>query len=233
MASQLTSSLLQELPGIYQENPFLGQFLLAFEKILLGLNDGVDIPQPETGQTPFFIQGIEESIALLPTLFDPQSTPTEFLSWLADWTTFTLQQEINPKKQREFIANIIHRYRYRGTKENLKRLLGIFVVGQHEIIESSTGELQIGVNSTLGVDTYLGGGEPHFFRVRLVLPQNLANDRATLDRQQKIAHALIDLEKPAHTIYELEVIYPNTIQIGRRSTIGVDTFLGNLPIESI
>ena len=33
------SGLLQYLPAIYREDPFLGQFLLAFEKILLGRDD--------------------------------------------------------------------------------------------------------------------------------------------------------------------------------------------------
>ena len=33
------SELLQYLPAIYSEEPFLGQFLLAFEKILLGRDD--------------------------------------------------------------------------------------------------------------------------------------------------------------------------------------------------
>ena len=41
------SSLQQYLPAIYREHPFLGQFLLAFEKILLGLRD--EVPFPDLG----------------------------------------------------------------------------------------------------------------------------------------------------------------------------------------
>ena len=207
MASQLTSSLLQELPEIYQENPFLGQFLLAFEKILLGLKDDKTFPKTQG----IVHQGIEASITQVPVLFDPKNTLEEFLSWLADWTAFSLQLEITQGQQRNFIANVIHRYRYRGTKANLERLLSIFVEADHKVTETETA---------------------HFFRVKLVLPVRFDNDRANLERQVAIARALIDLEKPAHTTYELEVVYPGTIQIGIRSTIGIDTLLGDIPAKA-
>ena len=35
------SNLLDYLPAIYQSDPFIGQYLLAFEKVLLGINDDV------------------------------------------------------------------------------------------------------------------------------------------------------------------------------------------------
>jgi len=43
-------------------------------------------------------------------------------------------------------------------------------------------------------------------------------------RQSDIVRALIDLEKPAHTDYELELRYP-TMQLGVHSTVGLDTLL--------
>ena len=46
-------------------------------------------------------------------------------------------------------------------------------------------------------------------------------------RQIAITRALIELEKPAHTDYELDWIYP-TMQIGVHSTVGVDTLLGTV-----
>lgn len=38
------SRLLQSLPAMYHGDPFLGQFLIAFEKVLLGLQDDVTSP---------------------------------------------------------------------------------------------------------------------------------------------------------------------------------------------
>ena len=52
---------------------------------------------------------------------------------------------------------------------------------------------------------------------------------------QEVVTAIIDMEKPAHTFYVLDVVTP-IFQIGVHSTIGVDTLLGskapqNNPIE--
>lgn len=206
------SRLLEYLPAIYQEDPFLGQFLLAFEKVLLGCADEVDLGY----------RGLEEEVAGLAELFDPQKTPEEFLAWLAGWTAFTLRADLDAAKQREFLAQIIRLYRWRGTKQNLQELLKIFTVGLPTVTETAAAEFQIGTHATIGQDTYLGGGPPHFFRVVIRLPR--ATPEAQ-ERQMGIARALIELEKPAHTSYELEVIFPS-MQIGVYSTVGVDTLLG-------
>ncbi len=206
--------LLQRLPSLYQDNDFLDRFLAAFEKILFGRD-------PEPGIL-FPFDGLEESIAGLSTIFDPYETPEKFLEWLSDWTSFTLRSDLDITKQRDFIANIIQLYRRRGTKENLKKLLSIFTVGTPAVMESASSEFQIGVHSTIGQDTVLGGGAPHFFQVTISLPRESPE---SLERQMAIAQALIELEKPAHTHYTLEVTYPS-MQIGVYSTIGVDTLLG-------
>jgi hypothetical protein len=53
-------------------------------------------------------------------------------------------------------------------------------------------------------------------------------DLPTLQRQLQVATTLIELQKPVHTDYELDISF-NTMHIGVRSTIGVDTLLGSLP----
>ena len=217
--AQSPSSLLQYLPAIYQDDPFIGQFLSAFEKILLGRPDGVPFPDVHARFPP---QGLEESIAGLAVYFDPMHTPPEFLPWLASWTAFTLRADLPIDRQRNFIANIIQLYRWRGTKRNLQELLAIFTTGTPTIIESQGVEFQIGVHSTVGADTFLGGGPPHYFRVTIALPRMAESVRS---RQLQIARALIDLEKPAHTFYDLIPISP-TMRIGVYSTVGVDTLLG-------
>ena len=58
--TQSASELVQYLPAIYQDDPFAGQFLLAFEKILIGRQDGVDLPA--VGKD-FPGLGLEECIA--------------------------------------------------------------------------------------------------------------------------------------------------------------------------
>jgi phage tail-like protein len=217
--TQSASSLLQYLPAVYQEDPFLGRFLLAFEKILLGRQDNVTLPTLD-GKFPG--QGLEECIAGVAEYFDPYKTPAEFLPWLASWTAFSLRADVEVMKQRQFIARIAQLYRWRGTKKNLQDLLSIFTVSVPTVIEQEVSGTQIGVHSTVGKDMYIGGEKPHFFHVKISLPRAAP---AVQERQMNIARALIDLEKPAHTFYELVPAFPS-MRIGWYSTVGVDTLLG-------
>lgn len=214
------SGYLEYLPAIFSEVseeaevPFIGRFLLAFEQILTGL------PGSETGPP----QGLEEIIADIPKLFDPIETPETFLQWLGGWVALSLRADWTTDQQRQFLARIVPLYRRRGTKENLAELLRIYTGLDPEIIERIVA-LQIGVSSTIGVDTQIGGSAPHYFRVTVTIPNP---DPSILQRQHQIITALIEQEKPAHTAYDLELIH-GTMQIGVRSTIGVNTLLGRLP----
>ena len=215
IAPTQSSSYLQSLPAIFSEDPLLGRFLLAFEQVLTGLKGSEEEPR----------QGLEEIIAAIPDLFDPLATPREFLEWLAGWVALGLRADWREDQQRQFLANIVPLYRHRGTKQNLIELLKIYTGLEPEIAEGTNTIFQIGVHSTLGVDTQINGSAPHYFRVTVTIPNP---DPATLQRQNQIVRALIDLEKPAHTAYDY---YPThtTMQIGVHSQIGVDTLLGDLP----
>lgn len=216
---QTVSSYLQNLPGIFSEDPFLGRFLLAFEQVLTGL-PGLPGREPEPPH------GLEEIIAAIATLFDPKETREEFLPWLASWVALGLRADWTEAQKRDFLANIVPLYRRRGTKENLAELLRIYTGLSPVITGALETDFQIGVHSTIGVDTQIGGSAPHFFHVSVTMPNP---DPATLQRQSQIATALIDLQKPAHTDYTLEILH-DTMQIGVRSTIGVDTLLGHLSV---
>jgi phage tail-like protein len=238
--SSTASSYLGLLPSIFSEGagpgevPFLGRFLLAFEQILTGLAGGE--PDPLTGRA---LKGLEEMIAGLDALFDPrrlteESLPwvdpgrieDEFLPWLAGWVALGLRADWTPAQKRDFLAKIVPLYRRRGTRENLAELLRIYTGLAPEITLVEDAEFQIGVHSTIGVDTQLGGGLPHRFHVTFTMPDA---DQPTRERQLKVIDALITLQKPAHTTYTREII-SKTMQIGVRSTIGVDTLIGNVAV---
>lgn len=180
---QTAQRLPSYLPAIYRDDQFVGQYLWAFEQLLLDL---------------------EQRVGDLATLFDPLETPAEFLPWLSSWVAFTLRADLSLPQQRNFIARIVPLYRRRGTKDNLEELLSIFTRGLPTIVESD--------------DT----GPAHRFRITLRLNAALPEDQR---RQIAIAHALIDLEKPAHTDYDLDLLF-STMRIGTTSHIGVDTLLG-------
>ena len=149
---------------------------------------------------------IEQRIDGVARYFDPLQTPPEFLSWLSSWAAFTLRSDLDVDQQRKFLAKIVSLYRRRGTKDNLQLLLSIFTTGAPKVEE------------------YTDAASVHRFKVTLNLPSNAA----VVQRQHAIAQALIDLEKPAHTICDLFLEF-NTMQIGVTSHVGVDTLLGTIP----
>ena len=191
--------LLQYLPPIYAEDPFLGQFLLAFEKILLGRDDAPGNAKPGTELNP---RGLEQIIDGLATLYDPAETPEEFLPWLSKWTALSLRADMSLEQQRRFVARVIRLYQKRGTQENLQELLGLYLTAV----------------PTIEVDA----DKPYFFHVTIKLPRM---DVQAIQRQFEIAQALVELEKPAHTNYEL-VLHTPSLQIKEHSRVGVDTLLG-------
>ncbi len=215
------SGLLDNLPAVFQEDReagapnFLGRFLLGFEQLLLGLNvDG----EP----------GLEETMARLYRYFEPgvsladgERAPKEFLQWLAGWVALTLREDWDDLRQRDLIAKAAPLYRLRGTKRGVEEFLRIYTRLGVRIDEEST-PFQIGVHSTIGQDTILDGGSPFFFKVQVLLREF---DPAQMKVQNQVAHAIVDLQKPAHTYYALSVETP-IFQIGSHSRLGVDTLVG-------
>ena len=246
------SRLLNYLPAIFQEQPnaapgaplFLGRMLMAFEAILLGLpksnpqeiaelNEVVGLEEilggafnTTTGEK--LLDGIQRYFepAAPPskpgTSFDDTaSVPSDFLPWLAGWVSLSLREDWDDTRKRDFIANAVQLYRTRGTRAGVTSFVEVFTGLPIEIDEDNQA-FQVGVHSTIGVDTVLLGGEPFFFRVKLRLPQP---DPALFKLETDIANSIIELQKPAHTSFSLEVETPQ-FRIGLQSTIGVDTLLG-------
>jgi phage tail-like protein len=209
-----TSSYLQYLPAILQADPFIGRFLLAFERILSGLSPAEpNDPLPQQA-------GLEQVIDRIATYFDPrparagessetlklQRSPEGFLPWLASWVALSLRDDWEEEVKRRFISQMVPLYRLRGTKAGLKTLLELYTGEEVEIQEF----------------THLA----HYFQVQMTLS---ASDRTLLRRKQQIARSILDQEKPAHTYYALQILIP-TMQIRNDPSVGlilgVNTVLG-------
>jgi hypothetical protein len=235
------SRLLGYLPAIFQDMSLapteipaspqplaLGRVLMAFESILLGLAKS----RPEEWRDLQFQPGLEEILggAVLQGtseqlldgieryfdpgpdyLPDPRKVADHDLNLRDDWTD---------DHKRKFIAKAVQLYRLRGTKAGVTQFVQTFTGGPPvEILEEST-EFQLGVHSRIGVDTIIDGGMPFFFRVKLT-----SSDPLSFQKQHDMVTALINLQKPAHTDFSLEV-ETLQFQIGVNSRIGVDTLLG-------
>jgi phage tail-like protein len=243
------STLLDSLPAVFQEDrepgkpDFLGRFLLAFERILLGLGEtSSSVPQPGieeiigggtvlfsgtaapatlAGLQRYFESGLAKTGTEEKLLPASECAPRDFLPWLAGWLALTLREDWDEPRQRELIAKASWLYRLRGTKRGVEEFLKIYTrLGV--VIEELDVPFQIGVHSTIGKDTILDGGGPFYFRIRVLLP---TPDPALIKKHREIATAVVDLQKPAHTLYTLTVETP-TFQIDVHSTVGVDTLLG-------
>jgi len=244
------SRLLQYLPAIFQEAPAsstspppIGRFLMAFESILLGLpkNRAAEwadlVEQPgfeeiiggasEGGTAELLLVGVqrffEPGADALPAsgkVPDYDRAPSEFLGWLAGWVALTLRDDWTDDHKRRFIANATQLYRLRGTKAGVTQFVQTYTGGPPVQIFEESAELQVGVHSRIGDDTIIGGGAPFFFRVKLT-----SSDPLRFQQQKDMVAALIELQKPAHTSFTLEV-ETLRLQIGVNSRIGVDTLLG-------
>jgi phage tail-like protein len=224
------SILLSYLPGIYQESeererqqheradllqkeprrrqPFLDEYLLPFQKILL------------EGDGTLQIQGLERQIDAFHLIFLAGDTALDFLPWLASWAAFSLRADLSEKRKRLLVESIFSLYPIRGTRGYLERLLDL-ILDVHAAVRDSFPHFQISRRSTVGVDSFVGGGPPHYFRVTLRFRGKHGED---IDHQCELAREVIELAKPAHTLYDLEISHPR-MQINRVSTVGVDTLL--------
>jgi phage tail-like protein len=222
------SRYLDYLPAVFQEDApphgtnWLGNLLRGYEAVLTGTGD------PQAPGLEELLDGVGDTGRGIERLFDPgpgldpaDRAPDEFLEWLSNWVALTLRADVEPQLQRVLIARAIPLYRVRGTKEGLADLIQIYTTLRPTIVESGPA-LQIGEHSTVGVDTAIEGGPPHFFRVTIGLA---TTDLDEIADRRRIVTAIIDAEKPAHTYYTLSVETP-TLQIGKRSRVGVDTLLG-------
>ncbi|MBM3941656.1 MAG: DUF2313 domain-containing protein [SAR202 cluster bacterium] len=171
------SSYLKYLPAIYSESEFMGRFLLIFESILGPLESVVDN---------------------LAYYFDPDTTPEELLPWLASWLKIVLDESWPLARRREFVRAAPRLFQWRGTRRGLKEMLRL-ATGVEPAIVENFGTLTLGPQSLLGRNTLLGNGQPHTFSVTLKVD-------APSQVNAALVKAIIEMEKPAHTAYSLQIM---------------------------
>ncbi len=174
------SSYLQYLPAIYKKDEFTGRFLRIFEDIL----------QP--------IEGVVDNV---PYYLDPAVTPEPFLPWLASWLGLALDERWPIDRRRRLVASAAELYRWRGTRRGVTEFLKIYSGVTPQIAEAtSRPRTSLGSDTKLGVDTYLGGGGGAFHFTVTIGGENLSNIDIGIVR------AIIEVQKPAHTTYSLNVL---------------------------
>ena len=177
MAKPYTDHLFDSLPAAYRregKEGFLYRMLLLFGEVLAGVEEKVD--------------GIHNHLS-------PVRAPAAFLPWLASWVALVLDETWPVEKRREHISKAVELYRWRGTIRGIKTFVEIYTGMVPDIIEAFRSGWQVGVRSTVGVDTkiYELVEDVHSFSVIVRSQVEL-----TPEEKQKIT-AIVETEKPAHT----------------------------------
>ena len=210
---RIVSSYTQYLPAVLQEDPLIGRLLLAFEKILAGFPVAVPgDPLPAQVGIEANLDDLARYVRPGPGAAERTRTPDAFVPWLAAWIGLSLRDEWDGETRRRFLANVVPLYRHRGTKAGLLALLNLYV------------------DQPDAVTIHEFDAPAHFFQVEIVQTQR---DPTLLARMDRCVRAIIEAEKPAHTVYGLRILFP-TMQIVDLPAsdsdgiyVGVNTTLGS------
>jgi len=171
------SDLLKYLPAIYSADPFVGRFLRIFEDVL----------------TP-----VQEMVDNQPYYFDPMTAPVDVLDYMADWVDLDEGDDWTLEKRRALVEAAAGLYRLKGTKEGIRRHLGIYASGMVFVLERSQG-FRLDADARLGLNTSIGENRPRVFSVTIVVPDPGELDMDTI-------RSIIDADKPVDTSYVLRVV---------------------------
>jgi len=171
------SDLLKYLPAIYSADPFVGRFLRIFEDVL----------------TP-----VQEMVDNQPYYFDPMTAPVDVLDYMADWVDLDEGDDWTLEKRRALVEAAAGLYRLKGTKEGIRRHLGIYASGMMFVLERSQG-FRLDADARLGLNTSIGENRPRVFSVTIVVPDPGELDMDTI-------RSIIDADKPVDTSYVLRVV---------------------------
>ncbi|MCT7948226.1 phage tail protein [Ancylothrix sp. C2] len=181
------SLYLNFLPEIYSQVDFIGRLLAIFERTFE--------PAPQT-------------LDVLWAYLDPLTAPEKMLPFLAYWVGWPAYPGLSVELQRTLIRNAMQIYRWRGTKRGLRFYLSL-VLGlpldenlreteKHISIEEVSSKGLVMGETLLGQDSFIGGGQPYHFIVRLrPLAGGFINEH--------LARQIIEQEKPAFCSYELYI----------------------------
>lgn len=222
--------LLNHLPAIYHTSEDLRTVLSVFEAVLFGTDGegpsgqrrwqfgdesgldeqlcGEEFEGEERRQ-----QSIDESrplgntIANIASLFDALKTPKEFVPWLAQWVALTHLDGLTEERQRQLLAEIVPLYAKRGTKKYLEQLLAFFTPenARVEIMDQGLQGFVVGT-AKLGLDSRLERDRPFWFQVTISVPASRDEPEKRKEfraQWEQGVRQVIDLAKPAHTLYEL------------------------------
>lgn len=199
-------SLLNYLPAVYQHDlssrDFLERFLSLFGT---------------------FLQGIEEKIDKVSSIFDPAVAHGPFLTWLAGWIGLNIDENWSEDQIRRLLTAAPSLYKKRGTREALEEIVAIYTGEKPLIVEYFQYKYLQELSEIKENMTRLYGQNPYGFTV--LVKQERVPDAAQVITLQRI----IDQEKPAFTEARLVILQP-WMYMDMHSYLGINTYLSELSL---
>jgi phage tail-like protein len=188
--------LLAQMPGVYHASADLRQLLGAFETILC---------EPHQ-------RALETQIARIAMLFDitDQELPRwlaerrdALLPWLSQWVALSGSGALSLERRRRLLGQIVPLYAWRGTRHYVAELLRFYLPGAADIdIEDRQFRGLVLGQARVGVDAWLTEDRPFWFKVTVRMPDTGGGRTDWRERIRQV----VDLAKPAHTTYDLELV---------------------------
>jgi phage tail-like protein len=188
----------------------------------------------------------------------PAGPHPAWLPWLAAWLDFDLTDRWTEAQTRELLASAFELYGARGTIEGIRRYLKMYAGVEARITEPAAAARiwALGMTSTLGFTTQLASASAS----GAVLDATATLDASHLTRGEHfgaslfedVAHrfcvdvycadlrhprtlqdvrAVLDREKPAHTVYSLRLIGAR-MRVGLQAQVGIDTIVAKGPARA-
>lgn len=223
MSVNAPSRLMAQLPGVYHSSPDLRALLSALEAMLFGPQEGVAeaVASGMVGPASPAPPGLEAVIADIALLFDVVMTRNEmapwlaqsrdeFLPWLSEWVALSQASGLSLERRRRLVGQVVPLYGWRGTRKYLTDVLSFYLPegSDVQVDDEEFVGLVVG-RSRVGVDTWLEQDRPFWFKVIVRLPNvpDAAEDRVLgRDEWMERIARVIELAKPAHTTYDLELV---------------------------
>lgn len=105
----------ERLPALFQDDDFSRRLVGALDELIAPIICALDN---------------------MPSYFDAQESPADFVPWLADWVGVALDENWPTERQRVLVAQAGELYRWRGTVRGLRALVAIYTGTEPEIEES-------------------------------------------------------------------------------------------------
>lgn len=222
-ASYPRVSYLELLPAVYRRDPdaglFAERFLALFEREFTGVEDR-------------YVRFVRE--------LDPAAAPLEMIDWLAALIDLAFDPSWPLDKRRALVGEAMKLYAMRGTPRGIERYVEIYtgrkplvveaflerphrppLLGRPAAILGCVPLLECCAHVT--PEATLFAAYAHRFRVYVYL-----DDPCDEPVVVAVVNRIVEVNKPAHTIHELSLVYPGA-EVGISTSVGIDLVLGAPP----